>query len=529
MEKEEIQWNEPEEVQWKEKTEPSFGEKALAAGVAGLAGLASPMAGAAQLVGINRPAEVVRDVMKSASEVAPVAAPVAEFAGSVLSPLPWKLGSLAEKGVSMIPQAGKSIVARMGAQGATGAALSPLGTEKDKDYLNFLQEKAKQIGEGGVFGALVGKGTQAVLNPQVSEKMQMLKDLGMKYFTPGQLSSQIPFVGQALREGEAKSTSIPFVGSVIEEGIRTAASDMNKALANKVLANMGEKLPQNIKSGEKMIDYLNQRISDAYDAITPKLNIANLSYKDPTSPVGFTTTTKALTDKVRDLTQGMPSSKENNMAGIVQEEFNKYILEPLAKKGSMTGEEFRRAEKNLGNVAFSYMKNPQFYEVGSALRELQGELRKELIYQNPKMAKELRGIHDAFIQHLPIERAASYLGAEERIFSPAQLESAVKAQAKGKGMFASGKVPFYPESQAALSVMGKRIPDSGTAGRLGWATLPLHGFGTLPAAAAAGMIYNRPVMGALTQMATGKRPEIIQRLEPEISGGLARASGAQID
>jgi hypothetical protein len=535
--KEEIAWNPQDEINAKIRKEmeaafaskePSLGEKALATGVSSLAGLAAPMAGAAEYLGIREPARVVNQATKAAAEVAPVAAPIAEFVGSVASPMPTKIATGVSKGVSMIPKIGESVMARMGAQGAVGAALNPLGTPEDKDYLDFLASKAKQVGEGGVFGALLGKGSQALMNPQVSEKLQMLKDMGMKYFTPGQLASQIPFIGKAIREGEAKATSIPFVGSSIEHGIKTAASDMNEALANKVLASMGERLPKRIKAGDEMIDYLNHRVSDAYDTITPKLKIENLPYKDPTSPTGFTTTTKAFVDKVKDVTQGLPSTKEYDLAGMVRSEFDRHILTPLVQKGRMTGEEFRRAEKNLGNVAYTYIRDPKLHDVGVALRELQGELRKELAIQNPALAKELRGIHNAFIKHLPIERAAGYVGAEGRVFSPSQLESAIKAETKGKGKFASGKSTFYPESQAALEVLGKKIPDSGTAGRIGWATLPLHGWGTVPLAVGAASIYNRPVMGGLTTLAT-ERPNWMKKIEPNVSSGLARGIGTLAD
>ena len=528
----------PKADEWKEKArkaneafaeavqpkKATFGEKALATGAAALTGLAAPMAGAAEYLGINRPAQLIRDVSETTGQIAPTAAPIAEFAGSVLSPMPTKVGNIA---AGLLPKA--QTIARMGTQGAVGAAFNPIGTAEDKDYLDFLFKKAGQIGEGGILGGVFGKGSQMLLNPKVTEKLKMLKDMGMNYFTPGQLASQIPFIGKALREGEAKSTSIPFVGSAVGEGIKTSAADMNKAMANKVLGNMGERLPSNVNAGDDMINYLNQRVSSAYDAITPRLKISNVPYKDPTSSSGFTTTTKSLVDKLRNVTQDLPSDANYNLAGIVRNEFDKHILTPLTKKGHLTGEEFRNAEKNLGNVAYRYTKNPEFHDVGIALRQLQGELRKELIYQNPHLAKELRGIHNAFIQHLPIERAAGYLGAEGRIFSPSQLESGVRATQKGKGNFASGKGEFYPESQAALEVMGKRIPDSGTAGRLGWATLPMHGWGTIPAAAAAAAIYNRPVMGGLTTLATGQRPKLIRELEPVISGGIARGTGQSVD
>lgn len=515
--------------------EASLGEKALATGAAALTGLAAPMAGAAEYFGIKRPAQLIKEVSDTTGQIAPVAAPVAEFAGSVLSPMPTKVGNVAAR---LLPKA--QTIGRMATQGAVGAAFNPLGTIEDKDYLDFLAQKAGQIGEGGVLGGAFGKLGQTIMNPKVAEKLQMLKDMGMKYFTPGQLASQIPFVGKMIQGIEGKATSIPLAGSFIEKGIRTAAEDMNKAMANKVLANMGEKLPKGMKAGDEMIDYMNQKISDAYEKITPKLHISNLPYKSPASPTGFTTTTKALVDKLRDVTQDLPSDPKYDLAGMVRNEFDKHILSPLTQKGALTGEEFRNAEKNLGNVAFRYIKHPELHDVGVALRELQGELRKELIYQNPHLADKLRGIHDAFIQHLPIERAAGYVGAEGRVFSPSQLQSAVKAEAKGKGKFASGSGAFYPESQAALDVMGKTISDSQTAGRLATgALLTGGGYGlagipgviqslALPTIGAAS-IYNRPVMGALTTLATGKRPEMIRNLEPVISGGIARGTGASVD
>jgi len=527
MAQETVEWDKPkkeETVEWDKPQEYTTGDKISATALATLTGLASPFAGAAQWLGYNKPARELKNISDYTKEVAGTPASVAELTGEVLSPMPTKLASLAAKGVKEIPKIANSVLARGAAQGMAGSILNPLNLPEDQSYTDFLKFKAQEMGKSGIFGAGMGKLGQTIMSPQVSEKVQMLKDLGMKYFTPGQLASQIPLFGKALREGEAKSTSIPFVGAAIERGIKTSAEDMNEAMANKVLANMNERLPKNIKAGDDMISFLNDRISNAYDVITPKLQISNVPYKSPTSSTGFTTTTKALVDKLRDVTKDLPSDPKYNLAGMVSNEFQKHILSPLTKKGMLTGEEFRNAEKNLGNVAYQYIKNPELHDVGIALRQLQGELRSELIYQNPHLAKELRGIHNAFIQHLPIERAAGYLGAEGRVFSPSQLESGVRATTKGKGSFASGQGAFYPESQAALDVLGKRIPDSGTAGRLGWATLPLHGWGTVPAAAGAASIYNRPVMGALTSLATS-RPAWMQNAEPRVSGALARGAG----
>jgi hypothetical protein len=547
-------------------------------------GAAKPFAGLAQYADINEPANFLNRMSERFDE-GTGGGTALDIAGQILSPTPTKIAKGVEyagKGLQYFPQvaqfgtklantgvklgqdltnaasavgkyiptsvadlstkAGKLIdkspIATGALQGIKAAVTNPLSLEPDETYGDFFSKKMEQLGEGAIGGGALGKLAQVGFNPYVSKQVQDLKDLGMKYFTPGQLASQMPFIGKMIQSTEAKLTSFPGAGNFIEGGLKTAAADFNRALGNEVLKPMGEALPKGIKAGEDMIKYLNDRVSDAYDTITPKLQLSNMRYKDPNSSTGFTTTVKVFNDKLADVTSGLPSAKGNNLAGMVKEEFDKYILDPLTKLSTgkvMTGEEFRAAEKNLGRVAFGYMRDPKLYDVGVALRDLQAELRKELSIQNPKIADELRGIHDTFIRHLPVERAAGMLGAAERIFSPSQFQSAVKAETKGKGKFASGQGTFYPESQAALDVLGKTIPDSGTAGRIGVgsATAGLgNAIAGLPGVfkalalptLAAGAVYNKPVMGALTTLAT-ERPQWMKDVSPTVEKFLSNIGG----
>ena len=284
---------------------------------------------------------------------------------------------------------------------------------------------------------------------------------------------------------------------------------------------MGEKLPKEVQEGPQLIDYINSRIENAYDQITPKLGFKNII-----DPAAKTSTVKQFTDQLNSLSAGLPIDS----AKILRKEFNDTFLSRLDDKLGMTGEQFRQAEKNLGQKAFAYLRNPEKYEVGLALRELQGRLRKELANQNPSLAKELRGIHDAFISHLPVERAASMVGAEGRVFSPSQLQSAIKAvdKSKNKAQFASGKVPLYQEMEDALQVLGKTLPDSGTTQRTltalgGLFSLPYLGQ-VLPPVAGTALLYSRPVRGALTTLAT-ERPEAMRALSPAVESGLSRLGG----
>lgn len=502
---------------------------------AGASGVLQPVAAAYQYMGMDKPAKMLKEASDAFKQIGGTPAKVSEFVGEMASPLTLKAAQYGEKAVRAVPAISKSVMARAGGAGAGAAALTP--TEPTENYADFLSEKAKQIGLGTAGGAAAGKATQMVMSPQVSAQMQMLKDMGMKYFTPGQLASDIPVVGKGLQAFEKSMTSLPVTGSLIRKGLQTSQEDYNRAIANKVLAPMGQQVPKDLPAGEKMVELVNQRISDAYDALTPKLKIANLTYKDPTSPQGITTTVKALNDKLKDVTFNLPSSTATNLEEQVREEFEKLIINPLLKKGGMTGEEFRAAEKALGQKANTYMRDPTKYEVGVALKELQAELRNELVNQNPALASVLQGIHQSFRRHLPYERAAGYVGAENRVFSPGQFESAVRAQSQGKGQFASGKSLMYPEAQAGLEVLGRSLPSSGTAERL-LANKAL-GLGAETAGAVmapqvmvplalSGMLYNRPAMGALTKMAT-ERPQVMRQMAPAatqagaIAGGLSAA------
>lgn len=512
-----------------------MGQKEGATLAAGASGVLQPIAGALQYAGMDKPAKMLKEAADAFKQIGGTPAKVSEFVGEMASPLTLKAAQMGERAVKAVPALSKSILARSGGAGAGAAAVTP--TEPTDGYADFLAEKAKQVGLGTAGGAAAGKATQMVMSPQVSAQMQMLKDMGMKYFTPGQLASDIPLVGKGVQGMEKALTSLPVTGSLVRQGLQTSQEDFNRAIANKVLSPMGQQVPKDMPAGEKMVEYVNQRISDAYDALTPQLKITNLTYKDPTSPQGFTTTVKALNDTLKDVTFNLPSSTNLPLAQTVRDEFNRLILNPLLKQGGMTGEEFRAAEKALGSIANSYMRDPMKYEVGVALKELQGELRNELMNQNPALASVLQGVHQSFRRHLPYEKAAGYVGAENRVFSPGQLESAVRAQKQGKGQFASGQSLMYPEAQAGLEVLGRSLPSSGTAERM--LANKAIGLGAETAGAVmapqvmvplalSGMLYNRPAMGALTKLAT-ERPQVMRQMAPSatkagaIAGGLSAA------
>ena len=509
--------------------EASLGEKALATGAAALTGLAAPMAGAAEYLGIKRPAQLIKEVSDTTGQIAPVAAPVAEFAGSVLSPMPTKVGNVAAR---LLPKA--QTLGRMATQGAVGAAFNPLGTAEDKDYLDFLAKKAGEIGTGGVLGGAFGKLGQTIINPKVSEKMQMLKDMGMKYFTPGQLASQIPYFGNFAQKTEEALTSTPLIGSIIEYGKSLAREDFNKAMGNQVLKPLGESLPKNVNAGHEMINYIYDKINNIYKGLENKIHFGNKI--DPTN--GSNTITR-MTNSADSVTKNLVPEARQNVNEALKHTFYDPLIGPQGTY-SLNGKEFRTIESSLGEQAKTWIssKNPVTRSQGFALRDFQEDLRKELALQNPVVGKELLNAHESFKRFLRVEKAAAFRAADEGVFSANQMRSAAESMA-GRRATARGTGMSIKEAQSASNVLGKGLPNSGTADRiltpaglkallnLGDIASNVITFGS-PTFATLG-VYNRPVMGALTTLATGRRPEMIRNIEPVISGGIARGTGLSVD
>ena len=430
---------------------------------------------------------------------------------------------MAEQAFKQIPKVGSSIMGRMGAQGATQAAFTPT-ENSDLGYGEFLSEKAKQLGAGFTGGALFGKATQMGMSPQVSEKLQMLKDMGMNKFTPGQLMSQLPFVGKPIQNLESNLTSLPFAGSIIGYGQNVANKDFNLAMANQVLKPLGEAVPKDIKAGNELLKLVDDRIANAYKGIENKIDFKIIT--DPKTNTNTMTRLNSVVD--RSSVDLIPES-----ANLVSEIVKRSFYEPLLKSYGLSGAQFRTAEKSLGAQANTLIQSgdPIKRDAGFAIRNFQDALRNELTYQNPQVGRELMGIHDAFKKYMRIERAAAYRGADEGVFSPSQFKAATETLAGRKGT-ATGKGIFMPQSQAATDVLGKTVPDSGTAGRLmsaktlglGAAEGGLNLLSSFAPSVAAGTMYNPLAMYLMTKLATS-RPDVVKAAAPAASKLAGRAGG----
>ena len=166
--------------------------------------------------------------------------------------------------------------------------------------------------------------------------------------------------------------------------------------------------------------------------------------------------------------------------------------------------------------------------VADALREVQSSLRGLVQRNNPQFADELTAINKGWANFKRLERAASSVGAEDGMFSAAQLQNAVKAldRSKDKGKFARGQAFMQDLSDPAKNVLGSKVPNSGTADRMmNLPNLLTAGLGysvnpAIPAGMLLGAGAYTPPAQALLRGLVSSRPSLAQ----PVAGLLNRTS-----
>ncbi len=430
----------------------------------------------------------------------------ARLAGNVLSPANAALAA-------RLPAA-----ATTGARVAGGAGLGALAGGLMPNASGSAEDKLLQMGVGGVGGAAVPAvtaGIGRVISPRASTSsdLALLRQEGVR-----------PTVGQALggfaNKAEEKAISLPFVGDAIAGARQRAAGDLNRAVANRALAPIGSKAPAGIE-GRELVGHVQRELGDAYNTLLPKLTVK----ADQT----FTQQVQSLRGMVAN------GSIDPNAAKAFQRILQNDVLGKFKGQQALTGQTMKQVESDLGQKIARFGASTDGDErlVADALREVQSSLRALVQRSNPAHAAELRAINSGWANFKRLERAAGYVGAEDGIFSPAHLQSAVKAldRSKDKGKFARGDAFMQDLGDAGKSVLGSKVPNSGTADRLMQAGAlgsglvnPLIPAGLLAGAGA----YSAPVQRALLA-AVSSRPQpaqavagLLNRTSPMLSpaGGL---------
>lgn len=409
------------------------------------------------------------------------------------------------------------LIAKGALQGAAGGVLAPV-TEGD-----FWSNKGEQALTGAAAGAVLSPAMAAlarIVSPRasVNPDLKLLREEGVR-----------PTIGQALGGAanavEEKLQSVPIMGDAIAAARRRAVEDFNEAAINRAVKPVGGSIRG---SGQEAVAKAGNMLSDAYEAAIGKVRGVPFDTPEFNADLGGL--------------QRLSTALEGPHAKRFERHLQTVVLDRMSPNGSMLGDTFKKVDSELGQLAARYGKSQMAgeQELSDAMRELQRILRAQVARSEPAFAQALRDADAGWKQLVRVEGAATRAANQGGTFTPGQLNMSVRAADKSvrRRATARGEATMQDLADAGQSVLGNKVPDSGTPGRL------MAGVGALasglihpalPAAAVGGAAaYLPPVQNMLVYLLS-QRPEYAPQLAravrslagPAAVGGAAAAAGAQ--
>lgn len=444
---------------------------------------------------------------------------IGRIAGNIVNPVNLTVAGaapqLAVRGasaLSALPVVGRA------AGGVASASATPMGQAViggaaqglaqpvfDTETKNYATELLKNVGIGAAAGGVAQKaisGVGRVLSPQTAPEVRALAEQGVE-LTPGQI------LGGSAKRAEEAFKSIPFAGDVVAGAERRSIESFNKAVIDDTLSSIGQKLPKG-KAGRDAITFADNAISNAYNKVLGKATV---------------TADDQLINDLAEITnramQELPEERANQLVKIVTNKIGDKFRER-----TINGGQWKKIDSDLGRTAAKYLSSADADQrtLGTAIKEAQFSIRNLLERSNPQQSEAIRNANEAFSKFLRVERAASGVGAQEGVFSPAQLLSASRAldESMRKGRFARGGAVMQDIAEQGKNVLGANLPDSGTAYR-GIAGAGVLGAGyleptTLLAPLAIGAGYSAPAQRVIRGLLM-ERPELFRSLGGQLSSG----------
>jgi len=352
----------------------------------------------------------------------------ARLAGNVINPASI---TPAARAAQLARARGLAPVGQAAVAGAVGGAMQPATGEG-----TFGGQKTEQVVQGAVAGPIGEKvvgGAGRVLNPLVSKAESTMRELGIRPTTGQTLGGQFKTI-------EEFAQNLPLIGSSIENARQRVLFDFNKGVINKALKKVDDKLPADV-IGRDAVAYASDQVGAQYDDVLSKMSF-DLDFKTTSDILGSLSKAKGL---------------DANQRQKVTETLNDIVFGKFAGQ-KLDGPAYKGIESDLRAVASNYLNggSASEREVGKALNDVLGVLKKELYSQNPKQTSKLRRIDSAYGDLAVINVAAANSGASSGVFTPKQYSTAVRQQdvTRRKTAFAKGRAKGQEVSDAAVEVIG---------------------------------------------------------------------------
>lgn len=391
------------------------------------------------------------------------------------------IGTLAGAAAGLAPMAmipGANTVAGGAAYGALQGALLTPGDLRERAIAGGLGAA------GGAFGASVAKAASAASPITTNPNAAVLAKEGIR-LTPGQNA------GGWLKALEDKATSIPFVGDIIQGARQRGVEDLNRAALKRATLPGGSVN----EIGHQGVQDARQALGQAYDQVLSK---SSANAMEPQFIQNMA--------NLRALVSNLPAKEQKAFDAIIAREFDDGTR--VAQNGLINSENLQAVKRGLDAAVDRFSRSNDAYqaELGQALKQARQEFLDLIGRANPQNAQELSQINKAYANFKRVQRAASSVATQEGVFTPAQLNNAVKAldKSKDKRAFSEGAALMQDLAGAAKQSMTSGVPDSGTAGRtlanimnpINWPGMAVSGAASIPVS----MMYSKPGMQAINTL-----------------------------
>lgn len=376
----------------------------------------------------------------------------------------------------------------------------------------------------GASNAMARSGAAAAARPPSNARK--LAEEGVQ-LTPGQM------LGGTAQRVEDAATSIPLVGDAIRSRRVEGIQSFNKAAINRALSEIGDELPKGVDVGREGIDYASKAVSNAYERALAPVQLA--------PDADFVARAGKIAQEAR-LTPEMAQEYESVVKNLIAPNLGREI----------SGRDWKVIDSDLGSAIASAStaagQKASARYLANALGALKDEWKGLLLRSSPETAEAVARADAANANLVRLREAAQQVGAKGGVFTPAQLNRAVRSgdSSAGNRAFATGNALMQDLTDKAVDVLPSTVPDSGTAlrsvltglGTGGGAVAGINALGgpALPAAIVAGgttaggmALYSRPVQRLLNDAYRASSPGAARKAISELQGLAARNAGLQAE
>ena len=402
------------------ETEKLIGRTALGVGK----GIINPALAAAQLVPAARPAveDIQRRYQEARTNLGGEGFDVPELIGSIVNPVN-----------RLIPVGGAvgSVAARGALGGAIGAATQPVIGE-NLTTEQILAGKVEQLG----LGAIIGRGASALasaLTPTLKAGTRELIESGVPV-TPGQAYEGM---GGALFR-QIEKLDIPTM-RIDKDKINLG---FTKSVGNEVLAIIDDKLPANLKNGQQIFGYIQNRLTKYYD--------------DALEKIGQVAPDEQFTKSLSELQQTVRNELGDPKQVKSFQNFLRANIAGRVKDGELSGQDLKRMEEIFRTKIDSIKATDTTADILRQGYDDAYKAIKNLILRNDPKGDIARA-NLAYMQRSRVMEAVNKNVAEisgaQGTFSPAELARAAAKQG-GEIEAAMGTAPLQQTATRALNVVG---------------------------------------------------------------------------